>query len=59
MSDKKEVAKPASVNLNEMTDVKELKAMVYDKSKELAGVQRDIQMIENRIGQLQQNGIQV
>jgi len=41
------------INLEQITDLKELKAMVYDESIALGHIQKNLEMLNNRIAQVQ------
>jgi len=57
MEEKKE--KPKGIDLNTMTDKGKLKEMAYDIMKNIAIYQRELQMIENKINQLEKNAVQM
>ena len=56
MEEKKE---PQGIGLNTNTDTGKLKEMAYDIMKNIAIYQRELQMIENRITQLEKNAVQM
>ena len=56
MEEKKE---PQRIDLNTMTDKGKLKEMAYDIMKSIAIYQRELQMIENKINQLEKNAVQM